>query len=168
VTPCIPLPLLQHLHVHVHVHVATAVCVSCQELTSTLREGNRACQGEEVIFTCTLRGSLALAWSSPGYIEDASPLQFSTASTLGRDVTSMINGRITATARLTRNTNVTGVRILESTLRITAVVASLVTCRGTTGDTESIEFSVSGTYLYNILTLTYNTNIWGMRGRQLV
>ena len=126
--------------------LAAAVCVSCQELTSTLREGNRACQGEEVIFTCTLRGSLGLGWSSPGYINDDNPLQFSTASILGVDVPSMINGSITAIATLTDNTLDNGVRVLVSTLRITAIEASVVTCSGTSGDSANIDFSISGTY----------------------
>jgi hypothetical protein len=114
-------------------------------LISTLLERNYTCEGEEIIFTCTLRGSVALAWSSPGYIGDGNPLQFSAGSMVGVDVTRMIDGKITATARLTRNTNDNGVRVLESTLRITADVASVVTCMSANGGTESIEFSVSGT-----------------------
>jgi hypothetical protein len=127
---------------------AAAVCVSCQEvLTSTLREGNYSCEGKEIIFTCTSRGSLGLEWRSPEYIEDGNPLQFSTASVVGRDVPSMINGRITATARLTMNAIVNRVRVLESTLRIAADMASTVTCSGTTGGTESIDFFVSGIHV---------------------
>jgi hypothetical protein len=131
----------------IRVHLAAAVCVSCQELTSTLREGNYSCQGEEVIFTCTLRGSLGLEWRSPSYIEDGNPLQFSTASVVGRDTTSMINGMITATARLTRNTDDNGMPVLGSTLRITAAEASMVTCSGTSGGTESVEFFISGIHV---------------------
>ena len=70
---------------------------------------------------------------------------------LNVDVPSMIDGRTTATARLTNNTLDIGVRVLVSTLRITAIVASVVTCSGTSGGTESIEFSISGTlctYMY--------------------
>ena len=63
----------------------------------------------------------------------------------GIDVPSMINGKTTATARLTTNTLDNGVRVLVSTLRITAAEASTVTCEGTNGVTLSIEFSVSGT-----------------------
>ena len=129
----------------IFIRLAAAVSVSCQELTSTLREGNRTCLGDEVTFICTLRGSLALAWRSPGYIADGNPLQFSTASMLDVDVPSMINGRITATATLTRNTMDNGEQVLVSTLRITATVASTVTCSGTNGVTLSIGFSISGT-----------------------
>ena len=128
------------------VHSAAAACVSCQGLiTSTLREGNRTCLGEEIIFNCTLRGSVALAWSSPGYIDNDIPLQFSPASMLGVDVPSRINEMITATARLTNSILDNGVRVLESTLRITATVASMVTCSGTNGVSASIGFSISGT-----------------------
>ena len=144
------IPMVAHptIVITTFIHSAAAACVSCQEqgITSTLRDGNRTCPGEEVIFTCTLRGSLALAWRSPGYINNDNPLQFSTASTLGVDVPSMINGRITATATLTRNVIDNGEQVLVSTLRITATVDSMVTCSGTSGVAESIEFSISGTY----------------------
>ena len=135
--------------------MTAAVSVSCQELRSTLREGNHTCPGEEVIFTCTVRASstlpvLSLALSSTEYIGEGGSLQFSTANMLGDVETSTgMDGSITATATLTKNTDVNGERILESTLRITAVVASMVTCmRGTDGGSESIELSISGTYLY--------------------
>jgi hypothetical protein len=123
--------------------------VSCQELISTLREGNHTCPGEEVIFTCTIRDSsfssvLLLAWSSTEYIGQGELLQLSTENVVGsREVVTSTDGSVTATATLTNNVNVNGVLILESVLHITAVVASVVTCSGT-GGTESIEFSISG------------------------
>jgi hypothetical protein len=61
-----------------------------------------------------------------------------------------MDGNITATATVTNNTNVTGVRVLESTLRITADVASVVTCTsGVDGNSESIELSI-GTYYISV------------------
>ena len=133
-----------------HIHLAAAVCVSCQELTSTLREGNRTCQGEEVVFTCTVRGpsslsAVTLAWSSTEYISRS--LQLSTTDGLGAVLTSSMDGNITATATVTNIANITGELILESTLRITAVVASMVTCMSGAagGGTASIEFFISGT-----------------------
>ena len=138
---------------YIYIIIAAAVCVSCQELTSTLREGNRTCPGEEVIFTCTVRGSsgisvLVLGWSSDEYIIGQSgSLQLSTANMIGDVETSTgMDGSITATAIVTNNTNVNGERILESTLRITATVASTVTCRDPNGGPASIEFTVSGIY----------------------
>jgi hypothetical protein len=57
-----------------------------------------------------------------------------------------MDGSVTATATLTNNADVNGVLTLESTLRITAVVASTVTCTSSVdGGTQSIEFSISGT-----------------------
>ena len=134
---------------YICIHLPAAACVSCQELTSTLREGNQSCPGEEVIFTCTIRGPstlsvLVLGWSSDEYIES---LQLSTADMIGHVETSTsMDGIVTATATVTNNTNVNGELILESTLRITAVEASVVTCISSAdGGTESIRFSISGT-----------------------
>ena len=131
-------------------YLATAACVSCQELTNTLCEGNRACQGDEVTFTCTIRGpsslsGLHLAWSSTEYISRS--LQLSTAhEPEDVEASTDMDGNITATARVTNITNVAGELILESTLLITAVEASVVTCTsGADGGTASIEFIISGT-----------------------
>ena len=130
---------------------SAAIGVSCQEpaLTSTLREGNRTCPGDEVIFTCIVREStlsaLVLGWTSSEYISGS--LQFSTANTRGDNRTSTIEGSVTATATLTNNADVAGVLTLESELRIVAGEASIVTCSGSNGGTKSIEFSVSGTYI---------------------
>ena len=130
--------------------MVAAVCVSCQELTSNLREGNRTCPGEEVIFTCTIRGPsttlpvLVLVWSSDEYISRS--LQLSTANMLGDvEISTGMDGNITATATVTNIANVNGERILECTLRITAIEPSTVTCSGTDIGTTSISFSISGT-----------------------
>lgn len=65
----------------------------------------------------------------------------------------MINGNVTAT--LTKNTDADGVPLLESTLRIVAVQASVVTCDSVTnGSKASIEFDVSGTCTYIIHDFT--------------
>ena len=129
-----------HLHT-TSVSLPTVVCISCQELTSTLREGNHTCPGEEVTFTCI--DSLGLAWSSREYIDDSNPLQFTIENSVGQISQSVINGSVTATAELTnRNVNE---GVLVSTLHIIAVEASTVTCHGASGS-ASIEFSVTGTY----------------------
>ena len=142
---------LHHTTITFHIRLA-AVCVSCQELASTLREGNRTCPGEEVIFNCTIRGSstlpvLALEWRSAEYIGQDGSLQLSTADSLGAVEESVMDGIITATATLISSTNIGGMLILASTLRIVANEASVVTCSGTNEVTESIEFSISGTYI---------------------
>ena len=131
--------------------------MSCQDLRSTLRQGNRTCPGEEVIFTCTIRGPstlsvIAVAWSSTEYIGQGGSLQLSTANMLGHVETSTgMDGSITATATVTNKTNVNGELILETTLRITAVEASTVTCRDPNRGPASIEFTVSGTCTYYII-----------------
>ena len=133
-----------------YIHVVVAACVSCQELTSTLREGNRTCPGEEVTFTCTVRGPsslsvIAVAWSSTEYIGQGGSLQLSTVDMLGHVETSIgMDGNIAATATVTNKTNVNGELTLETTLRITAIEASTVTCRDPNGGPASIEFTVSG------------------------
>ena len=90
-----------------------------------------------------------LGWSSDEYIGQGGSLQLSTIEMIGEVKTSTsMDGNITATATLTNNTNVNGDHVLESTLRITATVASTVTCSNSgTGGTGSIEFSISGTYM---------------------
>jgi hypothetical protein len=145
--------------------LAAAICVhvSCQrqELTTTLREGNYSCRGEEVIFTCSVVDSslsvLVLAWSSNEYIGSGDLLQFTTNQMPGANDTSAIDGNVIAT--LTRNTNETGVLMVESTLRIIAVRPSVVTCDVTNRLPVSQSFSVSGinnythsTYMYGVFS----------------
>ena len=73
----------------------------------------------------------------------------STVNMLGDIQTSTsMDGNITATATVTNNTNINGELTLETTLRITAVVASTVTCRHLSGGQASIGFTVSGTCTY--------------------
>ena len=131
--------------------LAAAICVSCQELSSTLREGNRACLGEEVVFTCAVNDSsslpdLFIAWSSDEYIGPGAFLQFTTNNIRGANDTSMINENVTAT--LTRNTDESGVRVLESVLRIVAAQASVVTCNVINRAQVSTEFFISGKYMH--------------------
>ena len=91
---------------------------------------------------------LTLAWRSDGYISRS--LQLSTAHRLEDVETSSMDGIITATTRVTNITNVAGELVLVSTLRITAVEASLVICMSGAagGGTASIKFSISGTKYY--------------------
>ena len=120
-----------------------------QQLNSTLLEGTYACQGEEVVFTCTISDStlsvLVIGWSSDEYIGPGALLQFTTDNVLGDNRTSMINGNVTAI--LTRNANASGVLMVESTLRIVATVRSEVMCGVTNRDDVSSTFSVSGNKL---------------------
>ena len=143
--------------------VAAAVCVSCQELTSTLRDRSHVCPNEEVTFTCTVRGSqnlttLILAWSSVEYIGQGDPLRFTTDNVPGATRTSMIDGNVTAT--LISNTDINGVPVLVSELCIVVDQASTVTCGSeSTSSEDSAVFNVSGTcacmYCMRSLLLSY-------------
>ena len=125
------------------------LCQQQQQLISTLREGNYTCQGEEVVFTCTVSDStlpvLVIGWRSDEYIGPDALLQFTTDDMQGENRTSMINENVTAI--LTRNANDNGVLMVESTLRIVATVPSQVTCGVTDRDDVSSTFSVSGNKL---------------------
>ena len=131
-----------------------------QQLTSTLRdrEGNYTCQGEEVVFTCTVSDStlsvLVIGWSSDEYIGPGALLQFTTNDMPGENRTSMIDGNVTALAILARNTNDNGVLMVESTLRIVATVPSEVTCGVTNREDVSSSFSISGNKLIIIILCT--------------
>lgn len=140
-------------------YIAAAVYVSCQELNSTLREGNFACPGDAVNFICAIRGSssfssLILAWSSIEYIGGGDPLRFTTQDTpRANTMTSVINSNVTAT--LTYNGIMGGVRVLVSELRIVADQASVMTCTSvTTSTTATRMLNISGTCIVcNNITL---------------
>ena len=93
---------------------------------------------------------LTLAWSSAKYISRS--LQLSTTDRLGAVSTSSMDGNITATATVTNKTNIAGELVLESTLRITAVEASTVTCMSSAdGGTASITFRYVIMIVYSVL-----------------
>ena len=129
-----------------------AVYVSCQTLlTSTLPMEKRVCPRDEIIFTCTVRGSLTLktlilAWNSTKYVGEDLYLQFTSSSKEGSTRSSMINTNVIAT--LTNNTVVNGVPMLESQLRVIVskdTPTSIVTCHSlTSGNSASIEFHTPG------------------------
>ena len=64
---------------------------------------------------------------------------------LGASDRSIINRNVVAT--LTNNTDINGVRVLESKLYIVADQASMVMCTVTNVGTWSTEFSISGMYI---------------------
>ena len=89
---------------------------------------------------------LVLGWSSDEYVGQGSSLQLSTANVIGHvERSTGMDGSVTAIATVTNKTNVTGELVLESTLHITAVEASTVTCTDPNQGPASIEFTVSGT-----------------------
>ena len=121
------------------------------ELTSSLSEGQFACPGDVVTFTCTIRGSstlteLVIAWNSTDYIGENALLHFTTDNTVGSNVSSMINRDVIAT--LTTNTFIDGVPMLKSQLRIIASTdfrISKVVCHNWVSLTNaSVEFYIPG------------------------
>ena len=92
--------------------------------------------------------NLILAWSSTEYIGGGNFLQFTSNRMLGSTESSM-----NVVATLTNNTNVGGVPVLVSELRIVADQASVVMCSGTNGVTVSMEFSISGIYIWKFSLL---------------
>ena len=129
-----------------------SVYVSCEVvLNSTLPKGQLACPGDEITFTCMIRGSptltnLIIAWSSIHYIGENDLLQFTTSNMMGNTYSSMINVDVVAT--LTNNAIVSGVSVLESQLRIIVsenFSTPTVTCHSWTNqDAASMEFYIPG------------------------
>ena len=65
---------------------------SCQTIKTTLLDGNYACPGQEVAFTCTTSGSLVIAWSNNEYIgRNGRQIEFASTDVVGTRITSMIN-----------------------------------------------------------------------------
>ena len=91
--------------------------------------------------------SLTLAWSSAEYIGQNNLLQFTTLNMPGMNVSSMINGNVTAI--VTNNANIDGVPTLISELRIVADQASTVICTVQNGSEASKEFYITGTCVTN-------------------
>ena len=88
-------------------------------MSSTLHDGQLACRGSEVTFTCETQGSDAIAWRSDTYIGSGVQLVFVAAgSNQGDTRTSPSNTDTLAT--LTREEDDQGTLVLESTLRMSA------------------------------------------------
>ena len=130
-----------------------AVYVSCQEITTTLSEGQQVCPGDKITFTCTAKGSpsltsLILAWSSTEYIGPDDYLQFTTDTMPGTNVTSTINRNVIATLINNTRQGENGVPVLESQLQVIAseeISTSTVTCHSlTSGRAASKKFSLPG------------------------
>ena len=114
-------------------------------LTSTLamdNEGHIAPPGEEVVFTCTIRHSNVLEWSSNEYIDsDGYNIQIYNG-TLGTDVR-----RDSAHAILVRAALEDGVLVLVSELRIRTSAlyprATIQCSNNGHGSSQTITFSMS-------------------------
>ena len=103
------------------------------------------CNGSEVIFTCEIRGSSTLTWSGD-FFYLRSPIGFANEiHPLNSPRNSSSNENTVAT--LTKNYVDGGVRVLRSTLRITALSSEprgFVVCGGDEGTGERVDFQVLG------------------------
>ena len=88
-----------------------------QELNCTLSQGYYACPGERLIFTCLMRGSQVLAWSSEEYIGRDQQIEFLSIDRTGttrqspidpNNIASLINiSRENGTLAITCNLSIT-------------------------------------------------------------
>ena len=121
--------------------------ISCQRLSSTLLEGDRACPGAQVNFTCTTNGSLVMSWRSDEYIgPNGARLEFTSADGVGSRMTSPINP--SAFATLVR---VDGNRVFESVLTLTvsdSYQTASVTCSEVGQGASTTTFTLLGMWSY--------------------
>ena len=128
--------------------ISESPVIVAQSLTSTLENGQFACLGSSVAFTCVTRGSGGIAWTSDAYIgTNGFQLRFEADFDSPGDIqTSSSNGDTVAT--LTREQEDQGETVLESTLSINPLLNpqnASVTCVHTTSDQrDTITFQVIG------------------------
>jgi hypothetical protein len=113
-----------------------------------LHNGNQACLGSEVLFTCETRGSDVIAWMSDAYIGSGGvQLGFVAAGSSPGD-TRRSGSNPDTISTLTREYEHQGMTVLESTLRITVLPApqnASVTCIHTvSGESRTANFQVIG------------------------
>ena len=136
-----------------HVVLYVVQHVLCQvTLTSNLREGQRACVGEMLMFTCTVTGTDFLAWSSEAYIgANNAQLEFLSSDQEGK----VLNGS-SSSAMLVDVSGEGATRILLSTLRIRVLATPttfVVTCLNINGVRSNISVSLlTGTYSISTCT----------------
>ena len=127
--------------------------VSSQEsktvvLEYSLEKGQSACPGENIIFTCIVRESEILKWSSDEYIGiNGAELDFNTNDTEGRE--KHVNNSDTYAILI--SVVKVGKVSLESTLHIRSNQSSRVSCIAGSGESEqSIDFTVLGDGNYTL------------------
>ena len=110
-------------------------------LTSTVEENGRqfACEGEVVIFTCRVFGSLTLQWDSPLFRQITFPAG-STVS-VSRPPSFFVN--LTSIAGSGINSNITSTLQVNAS-RTFARNDTTVACRNLPGVTEESRFTVAG------------------------
>ena len=129
-------------------YAAISPVAIAQSLTSTLVDGQFACLGSRVTFTCVTRGSGGIAWTSDTYIgPNGAQLAFvADFDNQGDTQTSPSNADTVAT--LTRKQEDQGVTVLESTLSINPLPdpqnASVTCIHTASGQRDTISFQVIG------------------------
>ena len=143
---------------HIYLSYSGILCAAIspvvlgQSLTSTLENGQFACRGSRVTFTCVTRGSGEISWTSDTYIgPNGAQLIFEAEFDNPGDIrTSLSNGDTVAT--LTGEQEDQEVTVLESTLSINPLPDpqnASVTCIHTdSGQRSTITFQVIGKLFY--------------------
>ena len=121
-----------------------------QSLTSTLN-GQFACRGSRVTFTCVTRGSGGIAWTSDTYIGlNGVQLAFEAVFDRPGDIRTSISN-VDTVATLTRTQEDQGETVLESTLSINPLPdpqnASVTCIHSASGQRDTIAFQVIGTLI---------------------
>ena len=110
-------------------------------LTSTVEENGRqfACEGEVVIFTCEVIGSLTLQWDSPLIPQ----ISFPAGSTVSTSRPPSFIATLTSIAGSGINSNITSTLQVNAS-RTFARNDTTVECRNLPGVTEQLRFTVAG------------------------
>lgn len=122
--------------------------VSSLVLTSTLNDERLVCDGDTVTFTCTVRETNILGWSSNEYIGPGLD-RLDILSICEPGTPHLAQGNMNTSAKLINAFDDNGVTVIESELRIEVqsdIVSSSVTCHNVgTDKTITIHFRRSGT-----------------------
>ena len=137
-----------HLSYSIILYAAISPVVIGQSLTSTLVNGQFACRGSRITFTCVTRGSGGIAWTSDTYVgPNGFQLRFENFNSPGDIRTSTFNADTVAT--LTREQEDQGETVRESTLSINPLSdpqnASVTCIHSASGQRDSTTFQVIGT-----------------------
>ena len=129
---------------------AISPVIVAQSLTSTLKNGQFACLGSSVTFTCVTRGSGGIAWTSDTYIgTNGFQLRFEADFDSPGDIqTSSSNGDTVATLTGEQEDQGETVLVNESTLSINPLpdpqTASVTCIHTTSGQRNTSTFQVIG------------------------
>ena len=134
----------------------------CQEISDNPRIGQSLCPGDEVILTCTTRGSSLIGWRSLDYVSRviSNQLEFSEVNSQGAMRRSLVYNSTVAT--LTSNSVENGVRVLVSELRIIIrpdVTSSSVICVHDNTNENTITLQLLGMFNYACIQLLHQLRL---------